>query len=356
MQRVIASTGRLWLALFLLAIGSAVLAQPNGLRLRVVGGLAGLNQQVRHEEPFWTKELPRLSNGRYSAEVVPFDRAGIRGQEMLSLIQLGVVPFGTILVSLDPGRDLEIAAPDLAALNPDMASLRRTVAAFRPWLVKMLRERRGIEVLALYTYPAQMVFCNKPLKGLADLAGRRVRTSSPTQTDFVQALGATAVPTPFADIVPNLKSGNIECVITGTMSGNTIGLHEHTSHLYGMAVNWGLSVFGANAAAWEQLPADLKELLRRELPKVEAAIWDESARETAAGIACNTGTKGCVGGRPGNLVEVRSTPDDERRRRDLFSSVVLPRWLERCGPGCAEVWNATLSGATGFTAKAAPAR
>jgi TRAP-type C4-dicarboxylate transport system substrate-binding protein len=353
MNRFIAGAARWGLIGWLGLAALAAHAQPNGLRLRVVGGLAGLNQMVRHEEPFWTKELPRLSNGRYSAEVVPFDRAGIRGQEMLSLIQLGVVPFGTVLMSLDPGRDLEIAAPDLAALNPDMASLRRTAAAFRPWLVKTLRERRGIEVLALYTYPAQMVFCNKPLRSLADLAGRRVRTSSPTQSDFVQALGASAVPTPFADIVPNLKSGNIECVITGTMSGNTIGLHEHTSHLYGMAINWGLSFFGANGAAWAALPEDLKDLLRRELPKLETAIWDESARETAAGIACNTGAAGCVGGRPGKLAEVRATPEDERRRRDIFSTVVLPRWLERCGPGCAEVWNSTLSAATGFTAKAA---
>ena len=63
--------------------------------LRVVGGLAELNQYVRREEPFWTRELARLSGGRYTAEIVPFDRAGVPGTEMLRLLQLGVVPFGT---------------------------------------------------------------------------------------------------------------------------------------------------------------------------------------------------------------------------------------------------------------------
>lgn len=329
--------------------------QNDSVRLRVVGGLSGVNQYLRHEEPFWSKVLPRLSNGRWSAEVLPFDRAGIRGQEMLSLIQLGVIPFGTVLVSQDSGRDLEISAPDLAGLNPDMATLRRSVAAFRPWLTTMLRERRGVEVLAMYVYPAQVVFCSKPLKNLADLAGRRVRTSSPSQADLVQSLGATAVPTGFADIVPNLRAGNIECAITGTMSGNTIGLHEMTSHVHGMALNWGVSVFAANGAAWAALPAELKALLQRQLPTLEAAVWAESDRETLAGIGCNTGTSACVGGRAGRMTEVKVSPDDERRRREIFARVILPRWIERCGAGCAAVWNDTLAASSGIRAPAATA-
>ena len=139
-------------------------------RLRIVGGLAGLNQYTRHEEPFWTTDLPKLTVGHLHAEIVPFDRAGIRGQEMLQLMQLGVVPFGTALVSQSAVAEPLLAVPDLAGLNPDIASLRRTVAAFRPQLEKTLRERHGIELLAIYTYPAQVLFCKKSFDGLGDLA------------------------------------------------------------------------------------------------------------------------------------------------------------------------------------------
>eukprot|EP01034_Spumella_vulgaris_P030543 gene30543-37782_t len=48
--------------------------QAASYHLRVVGGLADLSQYTRREEPFWTRELPRLSGGRYIAEIVPFDR------------------------------------------------------------------------------------------------------------------------------------------------------------------------------------------------------------------------------------------------------------------------------------------
>ena len=122
--------------------------------LRVVGGLAELNQYVRREEPFWTRELARLSGGRYTAEIVPFDRAGVPGTEMLRLLQLGVVPLGTALMSSFSAQHPEYTAPDLAGLNPDTATLRTTLAAFRPYLEKALRDQHGVEPLAIFVYPA----------------------------------------------------------------------------------------------------------------------------------------------------------------------------------------------------------
>lgn len=319
-------------------------------KLRIVGGLAGLNQYTRQEEPFWTKELLRASGGRYDAEIVPFDRAGVPGSEMLRLLQLGVVPFGTALMSSFTAQYPEYTAADLAGLNPDMATLKVTLGAFRPYLERALREQHGVEALAIYVYPAQVVYCKKPLRNLADLAGRRTRVSSSTQADFVGALGGVPVLTGFAQIVPSLTAGNTECAITGTMSGNTLGLHTLTTHMHSLPVTWGLAVFGANQAAWAALPADLRALLQRELPRLETAIWEESERETADGVACNRGAATCTGGRKGSMVVVPVSPADERNRQDILISTVLPRWVQRCGTRCADVWNQTIGPVRGLTA------
>ena len=319
--------------------------------LRVVGGLAGLSQFTRHEEPFWTRDLPSLSGGRVQAEIVPFDRAGIRGQDMLRLMGLGVVPFGTALLALSTTEVPIAAAADLAGLNPDIATLRRSVAAFRPHLESTLRERHGIELLALYTYPAQVLFCNKPFPDLSGLVGRRVRVSSAAQADLINALGARAVTTGFAEIMPNLRSGNLDCAVTGAMSGHTIGLHEVTTHLHGMAMGWGLAAFGANAGAWQALGPEVQALLRSALPKLEQGIWAESEREAVEGLACNSGAAACRNGKRGAMTLVSSTVDDERRRKQIFADTVLPRWVQRCGAGCAEIWNRTLGPVTGVVAK-----
>lgn len=330
------------------AQASAPAATP--YRLRIVGGLAGINQYTRHEEPFWSKELQRLSGGRFEAEIVPFDRAGVPGPEMLRLLQLGVVPFGTTLMSSFTAQHPEYTAPDLAGLNPDMATLRSSLAAFRPFLEKSLRVKHGVETLAVYVYPAQVVFCQKPLRSLADLSGRRVRVSSSTQADFVGAFGAVPVLIGFNQIVASLQAGNIECAVTGTMSGNTLGLPALTTHVHTMPLTWGLAVFGANLAAWEALPPDLRALLRRELPRLESDIWAESERETADGMACNRGASNCTSGRKGSMVVVPATEQDERLRQQILKTTVLPRWVKRCGVQCASIWNETIGPVRGIVA------
>jgi TRAP-type C4-dicarboxylate transport system substrate-binding protein len=345
-------TGALWCLLLggllqALPCGAQTVRPPAPQHLRIVGGLAGVTQYTRFEEPFWTVELLRLSDGRASAEIVPFDRAGIRGQEMLRLVQLGVVPFGTSILNLSSVDDPELGVPDLAGLNPDMATLRRSVAAFRPYLSEMLRKRYGIELLALYAYPAQIAYCAKPLAGIADLRGRRIRVSSATQADWVAALGATPVQTAFTEVVANMRTGNIDCAITGTMSGNTIGLHEVSSHMVGSAVNWGVAAFVANGAAWGALPGELQDLLRRELPRLEQSIWSEADKETREGMACNEGRPSCTSGRKGRMTLVDASAADVARQREILLKHVLPGWLKRCGPQCAQVWNRTVGPTAG---------
>lgn len=325
--------------------------EPAPMQLRVVGGLAGLNQYKRHEAPFWTQRLAQLSNGRYTAQIVPFDQAGIRGQELLTLVRIGAVPFGTMLVSIASPKDAELAAPDLAGLNPDAQSVRKAVAAFRPRLAALLRERHDAELLAVYAYPAQELFCARPIAGLAGVKGLRVRTSSVSQSDWVEALGGTPMTTPFAELVPNLRAGNVDCAITGTMSGNTIGLHELTTHMHTMAINWGLAVFVAHGPTWRALPADLRGLLQRELPGLEAAIWEEAIRETDDGIACNTGAADCKGGRRGRMLAIRPGAADDALRREILTTVVLPRWVARCGDDCGATWNRLLAPIVGVEAR-----
>ena len=329
-------------------------AEPPQYQFRVVGGLAGVSQYTQWEEPFWSRELPRMSGGRFKADIVPFDRAGVPRDDMLRLLQLGVVPFGTVLMGSMTANYPQYTAPDLAGLNPDSSSLKLSVAAFRPFLEKSLREQHGVQLLALYVYPAQVVFCKKPFAALADLSGRRVRVSSAAQADFVGALGATPVHTAFAQIVSSVQAGSIDCAITGTLSGNGLGLQAVTSHMHAMPLNWGVALFAANLSAWEALPADLRTLLRKELPPLEAAIWEESERDTAQGIACNTGQSACTKGVKSNMVLVPMSAQDERKRQDIFVSTVLPRWLQRCGPRCAEIWNQTIGLARGLPAPDKP--
>jgi len=322
------------------------------IRMRIVGGLADVSQYLRYEEPFWREGISRATNGRIVAEIAPFDRSGIRGQEMLSLMRLGVVSFGTALLAVVSTEEPEFNAIDLPAVNPDIAALRRSVAAFRGHLTETLRDRYDVELIGVYVYPAQVVFCRRPFSRLADLSGRRIRTSSVGQSEMFAALGATPVVIPFAEIVSAIRSGVVECAVTGTLSGNDIGLHEVTTHVHSMAITWGLSIFGANLGTWNALPEWARDTIRTEVAKLEADIWDAADRETGEGLACNAGQQSCRNGRRGNMVIVPVSETDEQRRRQLLTDSILPGWVRRCGTECVDAWNKTLAPVLGIRARA----
>ncbi|PHK96785.1 ABC transporter substrate-binding protein [Pseudoroseomonas rhizosphaerae] len=324
---------------------------PDVISLKVVGGLAGVSQYTQYEEPFWRHRVTELTHGRVTAEITPFDRAGFRAEEILPLMRLGVVPFGTALVAVVSSEEPEFNAVDLPALNPDIDRLRETVRLYRPHLRNILQERYGVELLSIYTYPAQVTWCTRPFNGLSDLSGRRVRTSSVGQAEMFEALGATSVVIPFADMVPAMRAGVVECAVTGTLSGYTIGLHEVTSHLHSMALTWGVSMFGANKAVWDALPDDVRGAIRKGLEELEASIWNAAAQQTGEGIDCSAGRPSCSTGRTGRMTVVPVTPADQLRRRQLLIETVLPRWVDRCGEGCSQAWNTYLGPSLGILAR-----
>jgi TRAP-type C4-dicarboxylate transport system substrate-binding protein len=341
---------------FAVAVLTSCLAVSTGrsadapIQLKVVGGLAGVSQFTRLEEPFWKQEVPVLTGGRVHAEIHSFDRSGLPGQEMLQLMRLGVVPFGTALLALVSGDEPELNAVDLPTLNPNMTALRATVEAYRGHLKDVLLQRYGIELLGIYAYPAQVLYCVQPFTNLKDLLGRKVRTSSVGQSEMMSALGAIPIVIPFSDTVKAVKTEVADCAITGTMSGNEIGLPAVTSYISPMAISWGLSIFGANKIAWDQLPTDIRNDLRRGIHKLELSIWDAADHETADGLACNTGADSCIGGKIYHMRLVPLTAGDEALRKQLLTKTILPKWIERCGSDCVTAWNETLGASLGIQA------
>jgi TRAP-type C4-dicarboxylate transport system substrate-binding protein len=333
------------------AVSHAV-AADSPIQLKVVGGLAGVSQYTKLEEPFWTHEVPELTDGRVQAEIHPFDRSGLPGQEMLQLMRLGVVPFGTALLAQVSGDEPELNAVDLPTLNPDMASLRKTVELYRDQLHDTLQQKYGIELLGIYAYPAQVLYCAQSFRTLKDLAGRKVRTSSVGQSEMMSALGAIPIVTPFSGIVTAIKTDVVDCAITGTMSGGEIGLPNVTSYISPMSISWGLSFFGANKLAWDQLPSDVRIALRSGIQKLELSIWDAADRETTSGLACDVGSSECADGKAFHMHLVPMTAEDEMLRKQLLTKSILPKWIRRCGNECVTAWNGTLGSALGIQATA----
>ncbi len=339
-------------AAMLAVAGSTASAADGPIQLKVVGGLAGVSQYTKLEEPFWTQQVSEITQGRVQAEIHPFDRSGLPGQEMLQLMRLGVVPFGTALLAAVSGDEPELNAVDLPTLNPDMATLKKTVGLYRNQIHNTLQQKYGIELLGIYAYPAQVLYCAQSFKSLKDLAGRKVRTSSVGQSEMMTALGAIPIVIPFSEIVNAVKTEVVDCAITGTMSGGEIGLPNVTSYISPLSISWGLSFFGANKLTWDQMPPDIRVALQTGIHNLEQSIWDAADRETASGLACDIGAAGCTSSKSYHMTLVPITADDEALRKHLLIKSILPKWIERCGSECVSAWNQSLGPALGIHATA----
>jgi TRAP-type C4-dicarboxylate transport system substrate-binding protein len=334
---------RYWLPALILLIALPARAQElPTTHLKVVGGLGQTIQFKNFEEPFWSKQLAERSGGRITAEVTPWDQFGIKGAELLQFTRLGAIMISTVSLSQIASEDPEAAAVDLAGLNPDIPSLRRSIQAYLPTLRDVYRSRYGLELLAIWSYPAQIIFCNMPIKGLADLKGVKVRVASAMHSDFVDGIGGVGITIPFDGLMDGLKKHVADCAITGAMSGYRLGLYNATTHVEATTVSWGPYVLLANRASWERLDPAVRDFLTTQIGQLGDELWPAAERETQEGLACLTGAGACAAGSAGNMTLVPTSAEDRKLVRQSFDNVVSPRWSERCGADCVTNWNATV--------------
>jgi TRAP-type C4-dicarboxylate transport system substrate-binding protein len=343
---------RFWLlALFLLAAVPTQGQELPSVHLKVVGGLGQTIQFKNYEEPFWDKELAERSGGRVTAEVTPYDADGLSGADLLQLTRLGAITIGDVPLTQVASESPEVAGLDLAGMNGDIQSLRESVEAYRSHLIDLYRERYGVELLAIWTNPAQVVFCNRPIAGLADLAGLKVRVASAVHGDFVEGLGGVSVTIPFDGLTDALRKHVADCAITGAISGYKIGLPAVTSYVSDVTVSWGPNILIANHAAWRRFSPALRDFLSARIEELGERLWKDADRESSDGIACLTDGP-CSAGPPAHMILVPTTASDRALVRKSFVDTVLPRWSARCGAECIANWNQTIGRKLGLAVAA----
>lgn len=320
--------------------------------LKVVGAWGNLTQYKNFEQPFWTKEVTEKSNGAITAEITPFNEMGLKGAEIFRLMRLGVIDFGSTVLGYVAADDARNEAVDLAGLSPDVATARKVSDAYKPVYDKFYRERFGVQVLGIWPYSAQVLFCNGDIKGLADLKGKKVRTGNRTLAEFVEAFGGTGVTLAFNEVVPALQNKVVDCAITGTLSGNSAKWYEVATHLYALPLGWSHVMHGVNVKTWEKLNPQVRAFLQKEIAGLEDRIWKAAAEETQQGYDCNAGKDNCTMGTKAKMTIVPVSDADKALLKKALSDTVLPKWAARCQGDCVATFNDSIGKVVGLTATA----
>jgi TRAP-type C4-dicarboxylate transport system substrate-binding protein len=166
--------------------------------------------------------------------------------------------------------------------------------------------------------------------------------------DFIGAVGGTTISMPFAEVVPALQRGVVDCAVTGTLSGNTAGWPEVSTHLYPMYLGWSINYQGVNLDSWNNFPPEVQSFFTEQFEQFEDKMWDTAAKAVADAENCNFGKEPCELGKMASMTLVPISEADKQKHAQMMQDVVLVEWARRCGKECATEWNETVGQAVGL--------
>ncbi len=334
-----------------IAVAGAAMGQGKPVVIKGVGTWGNLSNFKKHEGPFWNETIAKASGGSIIGEIRPQTELGLKGFEIMRLVKNGVFDYAYGLPGYVAAENAIFEGADLSTVTQDIDTQRKVAEAYFPVLEKAFAEIYGAKLLQLYPFPSQMLWCKPEISKLSDLKGKKIRVYSTTLGDFVEGIGATSVTVPFAEVIPALEKGVVDCGITGTMPAYNAKWGQVATHAYAMRVGWGLAFGAMNMKKWQSMSADQQAMLSKELNALTDRMWKETAAEDSIAVACNTGGK-CDIGKPANMKLVTPSAADLKERDRIANDVILARWAKRCGPECATQWNNTVGKVIGMKATA----
>ncbi len=335
--------------LSLLATTALVAAPAMAEDLSVVGSWSGLPLHKQYEAPFWGETLPAASGGEIATAVTTHDQMGLGVGDIYRLLGDGVYDVAMTVAdyAVADAPELEGLDVPLLALTADEA--KAMVDAARPMVEDIYNARFNSHVLAIAPYPPQVVFCNAPIAGLADLKGLKVRASGRMTAKFLDALGAEGVNVSFSEVPGALQKGVVDCAVTGAGSGYSAGWWEVSSHLLTLPLGgWDSVVTAINLDKWNSLSGDMQSLISSEIKaNFEAPAWASAQDALVNDIACLTGNGECSAGDARSMTLVEASDADFATAREILETEVLPDWAGRAGADWVARWNASVGEVVG---------
>ena len=244
------------------------------------------------------RPITEASKGAITADITPLDQMGIDDKTMLRLLKLGVMDFAGMDISKMAGDDPRFEACDLA--GPDARSRQGARRLQRLSRASSTGRCRRTGTPSCWRSAATRRRCSgarTSSSGLAGFKGKKVRVFNNTMRDFLAGVGATAVSMAFAEVVPALSAGVVDCGVTGSLSGNTAGWNEVTKSIYPMSLGWSINVVAVNLDTWKRLDPKTQAFLTEQFKAYEDKMWATIKTTTGEADNCNTGKQPCTMGK-----------------------------------------------------------
>lgn len=127
----------------------------------------------------------------------------------------------------------------------------------------------GIVYLGAYNTPPYILFCREPVRNLAELQGKRIRTAGSSVSAWVEQAGGIPVNVPSSEMYTGLDRGSLDCASNAAndlIDRSLWEVAEHTT-LLPTGMYWSGPQWGFNTDFWASLSGDQREVFKQATAK-----------------------------------------------------------------------------------------
>ncbi|MGE4046516.1 MAG: TRAP transporter substrate-binding protein, partial [Acetobacteraceae bacterium] len=319
-----------------------------------VGTPSSLDHWKLHESKLFKEMIPKASGGKLTANAKPRDELGLAGFPVMRQLRLGAFDFVFGDFTYVAGDSPIIEGTELSGLAQSVDQYRQMQEAYKPVFDKIFKEKFGAKILLMYAWPSQQLWCNfgdrnRKDISLKDLAGKKVRTFSAPQGDFVTGLKASPVSITFAEVVPALQKGVADCALTGTLPAYSAKWYQVVTHNIRIRLGYIGSFLAVRNKVWNGLSKEAQDVITGQIDAIREDMWTWTKNADQLGMDCNAQGP-CPIGPVGNMTAIEPSDADKALVKDIVANRVVRNWVQRCGDQCAGDWNATVGKVLGISA------
>ena len=235
-------------------------------------------------DAFFRPQIEERTNGKFVVTITSFPELGLAGPDSLDLVDTGTLGFAEIYGGYIAGHLPAAEVALLYGLYPDHEVEFKVTQAIQPEIDALYSDATGGGQVIFHLWVSggdQFFFCKEGITELADFEGRKTRSHGAALSDWIEGMGAEAQFVAFAEVYTALERGILDCGVTVAFAAHAQRWYEVTDYMVGPLSSQLLSNAIINKEVWEELPADIQQILieegaRHELEAIRVTpAWNE---------------------------------------------------------------------------------
>ncbi len=297
-----------------LVMSSTALAADFNMKFQSSDPAGNPNFVLKQE---WAKRVETMTGGRLKIEMMPVNSV-VQHSETQDAVAAGILDGHITDTSYFAGKDpaFGLIANPVGAWSDPSEMLRFINYGGGKELMNEILQPYGLQFIGATTPGLEAFISTKPLNGVADLKGLKMRAPEGMVQEVFAAAGAAPVNLPGSEVFTSLDKKVIEAADYTVFSTNQAqGMHDVAKHpVYPGFHSMPLVEVSMNKKKWDGLPADIQEILNISVRDFAIDMTSKLAMKDLVAVAA---------ARKDASITVHNWSADERAK---FRAIAMKQW------------------------------